>query len=33
MDPIFDPERVRANRLRALKQGDEKAAFLLDIAA
>jgi SAM-dependent methyltransferase len=33
MDPIFDPERVRENRLRALKQGDEKAAFLLDIAA
>lgn len=32
MDILFDPDLVTARRERALKAGDEKAAFLLDIA-
>jgi SAM-dependent methyltransferase len=33
MDIIFDPIRIAANRHRALRNNDPKAAFLLDIAA
>jgi len=32
MDILFDPDLVTARRERALKAGDEKATFLLDIA-
>ncbi|MBW6423798.1 methyltransferase domain-containing protein [Rhizobium sp. XQZ8] len=32
MDILFDPDLVTRRRERALKAGDEKAAFLLDIA-
>lgn len=33
MDLLFDQELVAANRRRALKAGDPRAAFLIDIAA
>ncbi|MGV8939090.1 MAG: methyltransferase domain-containing protein [Allorhizobium sp.] len=33
MDELFDQQRVAANRLRAMRNGDQKSAFLLDIAA
>ena len=33
MDIVFDQTLIAAHRHRALKQGDPKAAFLLDIAA
>ena len=33
MDIIFDTARIAANRHRALRNNDAKAAFLLDIAA
>lgn len=33
MEIIFDQSLVEAHRRRALRQGDEKAGFLLDIVA
>jgi SAM-dependent methyltransferase len=33
MDIVFDTAQIELNRLRALKQGDPRARFLLDMAA